>query len=248
MTDAKNYVECQTTKKVSIDHIRWLYTEIRAYDIHYSTVRSALSVFLIGVMFLMMRGFFSEEIKPEDKFYYAVFIAMLNFFMILINFYFQGMTYSCRKFQRIIESFIIKHNIENKKSIIEIHEEYISIREKISWIYKHKSKVIKAIQSDRPLQLVLLGTLVFWITLSFGEPVTNYLNNKSKPDPVFSELKIQLDDLAIKLDDHTNSSMADFKIINKKVIDMENTDSIKSKNDVVEIIENTWPLNYLIWY
>lgn len=252
MADNTQNPKTEDTATVSIGYVKWLYSEISSYDTHYSSVRSGVSVFLIGVMFLMTREILSKDLFLSLNFViFLSLILILNLFTILVNFYFQRMTTSCKVFQKRIESIISEYENIHESSSISIPKKYLLIREEIGNIFKIKNSYAQAFSSDMPFKLVIIGSLIFWISLFSGVFLTNFnIIYKAELSECFSKRENRIGKINIECQrygEEIKIISTDISEIKKSIEEIKNNDQIVDENDVISVMKTTWPLKYIMW-
>lgn len=98
----------QLLKQLSVNEKRMrlkeAYDTIIQYDLHYSNIRSAISVFLLGLALGLAQFALDKSGRRIDLvFMFLVLPAMILFFNYMLNIYFQSLTWACRLLQEWIE-------------------------------------------------------------------------------------------------------------------------------------------------
>lgn len=85
-----------------MDNLSDIYKEVSKYDVHYSTVRTTVTTFLVSVSYSLGLLLWKENLKEAA----LIFPVILLIFAILLSTYFQRLTNSCRKIQVELENGI----------------------------------------------------------------------------------------------------------------------------------------------
>lgn len=156
---------------VSLDLVKWIYSEVRSYDTHYSTVRTGVSTFLIGVMFLVTTRVSTAHpgtiVVVTHDYNLILIILLLNIFMIYANLHFQCLTTACGLYQRDIEGRLRAAALANSTVAISLPSAAVEARAHIQRVFRETS-FLKAIQNDLPAQLVVAGSIAYWVVMGFA--------------------------------------------------------------------------------
>ena len=111
---SKDNPDGPVTKREAVDLIVQIYGEVRAYDLHYSTTRSAVTTFIAGlavtiVPFIISNALMGDKPVPIATFELMIMGGFLISLALLvaalaISAHFQSLTYACEKYQALLEN------------------------------------------------------------------------------------------------------------------------------------------------
>ena len=146
------------------------YKLLKDYDLHYSTVRSAISTFLLGITIAL--GQFALRFPSDFNFKFALLLTIFLFSStLLITSYFQALTWSCRKLQQAIEDQIYGREVPTKvrpwSGLCQAQRERIlsqpmDVRNNIEEVFR-QSDFFSSLWSDKPLQYTIIGIVIYLI-------------------------------------------------------------------------------------
>jgi hypothetical protein len=147
------------TKSEAVDFIVQIYGEVRAYDLHYSTTRSAVTTFIAGLAITIVPFIISNALMGDKPMPIATFelIIMGGFLISLallvaalaISAHFQSLTYACERYQAVLEN-----ELESAVSTGYFNISRLKFREQL------KNLATRRLWSDPPQQCLVLVVIL----------------------------------------------------------------------------------------
>ena len=111
-----------------MDNLPDIYREVSKYDLHYSTVRTSVSIFLVSVSFSL--GSFLLKEGPKEA--GLIFPTILFLLAIGLSTHYQRLTKSCRTIQRDLENRITSARTSGTLSTAPL----VNFRERLAQEYR----------------------------------------------------------------------------------------------------------------
>lgn len=147
------------------------YETLTHYDLHYSTVRSAISIFLIGLAIGVAQFALDKSSRRIDIiFMFLVLPLLILLFNFLLNKYFQSLTWACRLLQEWIEIELSGKKLNQRKDTITIPQNVIEL------FPRKKFSQLKNAVEDKCSEHIILFHLRKKISKKTGKGLRRWFN------------------------------------------------------------------------
>ena len=162
----KSNPDSPATRGEALDLIMQIYGEVRAYDLHYSTTRSALTTFIAGLAVSIVPLILSKALVEDQRIPIATFELLagggflvslaLLIAALFISVHFQSLTYACEKYQSVLE-----HELESLVANGRFDVTRLKFREQL------KNLTTRRWWSDPPQKCLIL-VIIFQLTFAIA--------------------------------------------------------------------------------